>query len=157
VYDIAAVTSLHQSHHLKFIRQVVTVPELMIFIGIEQAFAIANRCFSHSKNSNGVPQLIAYDTTFKLGGYYMSTLGAVNPELKEHPFFPICYLIHDRKFSEIHESFLNWAFGKLSMNPNIPVITDREDAICNFFELRSDLKDQHLICFRHVCSMWKYF
>jgi hypothetical protein len=156
-YDIASITSLQQHHHIKFIRRVITSPDLMIFVGIDQAFDLANRCFSHSRTQNSNKQLLTYDTTFNIGGYYMSTLGSINPELKETPFYPICFMIHDRKLTETHQMFLEWAFNKLSINGNIPIVTDREDAIRKFFKNNKLLDSLHVFCHRHICTDVKLY
>ena len=104
-------------------------------------------------------QLICYDTTFNIGNHFLSTILAKNVELKDEPFFPICFFIHDRKRSEDHETFLNFVFendektkskSKLKPNANVPVVTDREREFFNFFETNSFTKNSHFCCTNHI-------
>ena len=51
------------------------------------------------------PQLLSYDTTFKLGDFYLSTLAFCHILLTQSPVIPLCFLIHDRKFQSSHDVF----------------------------------------------------
>ena len=51
------------------------------------------------------PQLISYDTTFKLGDFYVSVLAFRHTLFTECPVIPAAFLIHERKFRECHKKF----------------------------------------------------
>ena len=52
---------------------------------------------------NPSSQLLSYDTTFKLGDFYVSPLIFRHTLFKETPWIPAMFLIHERKFAETHQ------------------------------------------------------
>lgn len=102
--------------------------------------------FQHCEKDAILPIVLAYGTTFGFESY-VSTLVTINIEMKEHPLFPIAYFMHNRKRSADHNEFLSWAFKKLKINPNVPIVTDREAAIVNYF--KSQNYQNNLFCANH--------
>ena len=140
----------HLSHFIPVISS--TSDGIRIFAGLDEAFKLANKIFKHSSKSPAHPQLICYDTTFNIGQHYLSTVLAKNVELSRDPIFPIAFYIHDRKKKDDHQVFLDYVFKRLDINPNIPIVTDREGAITSFFLNREKTKDNHFCCMNHIVS-----
>lgn len=46
------------------------------------------------------PQCLSYDTTFKLGDFYLSFLTFRETELTRQPAIPLIFFIHERKFEQ---------------------------------------------------------
>ena len=53
-----------------------------------------------------LPQLLSYDTTFQLGDFYVSPLLCRQVIFKNSPVMPVLFLIHERKFQEVHQVFM---------------------------------------------------
>jgi len=51
------------------------------------------------------PQMFTYDTTFKLGDFYLSALIFKQTEFTTPFLVPVAYVMHDRKLDEVHELF----------------------------------------------------
>ena len=77
------------------------------------------------------PQPLSYDTTFQLGDFYVSTLLFRHVIFKESPVTPALFLIHERKFQSVHETFFRVAVEKVpSLAKEVyPIVTDEEKAI----------------------------
>ena len=54
-------------------------------------------------------QLLSYDTTFQIGDFYVSTLLFRHLIFEECPCIPALFVIHERKFSEIHQELFKQA------------------------------------------------
>lgn len=86
-------------------------------------------------NGSHPPIFLTYDTTFKLGDFYVSVLTFRHPEFSERPVIPLMYMIHDRKWKSVHHFF----FKKLrkyapelkseKMKGRIVIASDDESAI----------------------------
>ena len=136
--DITAAMAMQRAHFSNFIRSIRSDPDIQIFCGLGQAFHLANRIFKRSVKGDKYRQLICYDTTFNVGQHYLSTLLAQNIETVGDKLFPIAFFVFDKM--------------KLSVNENIPIVTDRERAITNVLKSRPETKDNHFCCTNHILS-----
>ena len=50
-------------------------------------------------------QMLTYDTTFKLGDFYLSALIFKETEFSDTFLVPVAYVLHDRKLDEVHQLF----------------------------------------------------
>ncbi|XP_073501834.1 uncharacterized protein [Phyllobates terribilis] len=80
-----------------------------------------------------IEQMFAYDTTFNLGDFYMSTFVMRNTMLEKNPIFPVAFMVHERKFQKYHELFIGELVNQLNLKDikTIPFVTDREKGILN--------------------------
>ena len=80
-------------------------------------------------------QLLTYDTTFKLGDFYLSTLIFKQTEFKEGPIMPVAYIIHEVKTQSVHELFFKFISqilpGLNDDNCRSLFVIDEEKAIYN--------------------------
>lgn len=96
------------------------------------------------------PMQIQYDTTFRVGEYYVSTMSFRHPSFANYPIIPFAYLISTRKFAKDHLKLFQYvkdscpALGRRSFI----FVTDREfrniDAV--FPQV------QHVYCWKHIGS-----
>lgn len=82
-----------------FIWKITTYPDLLCIIGLQEILEEADRVLSLKSNS----QLLSYDTTFRLGDFYVSPFLIRHTFFNERPCIPAMFLIHERKFTETHE------------------------------------------------------
>ena len=102
--------------------------------------------------------LPGYDTTFKLGDFYVSILVFRHAVFNEIPVTPVAFLTHDRKFQKVHERF----FGQLvEQIPNlgkasVKIVTDREVGITN--ALQKVFPNAHVLhCWNHIIRDLKFW
>ena len=75
--------------------------------------------------------ILAYDTTFQLGDFYVSPILFRHIYFIGSPIIPLAFLVHDQKYQVSHEKL----FSKLATKiPNlkkkkVPIIIDNE--VCN--------------------------
>ena len=79
-----------------FIWNIATFPDLTVTFGLTRFFELLEMC------GDGI---FAYDTTFNLGDFYVTTLVAQLGQLHERPIIPIAFMMHERKFQKLHEEF----------------------------------------------------
>ena len=85
------------------------IPDILAIFCHPESLNCINRLISLASSGDGDHhQIISYDTTFNLTDIYVSVLVACNTELIGDKIFPIVFMIHDRKYSEVHEFF--WDF-----------------------------------------------
>lgn len=117
---------------LDFVRKVQEIDEeqgLVVYVGQEENIKLAN-CIL--KYGNKKDQVLSYDTTFKISDLFVSFLTIKNTILKDSPIFPVCALIHERKYESVHKYFWkNFILKKLKFAQDIPITTDKETAIRN--------------------------
>ena len=112
-----------------FVEEIITFPDLIV-IGWDNN--IANVFDSVLQ----IPQSIGlyYDTTFKLGDFYVSILSFEEKEFTNCPTIPLFFMIHERKTSETHDLFwrhVKKRFPALSSAKNVFIVSDEELAIVN--------------------------
>ncbi|XP_015269776.1 PREDICTED: uncharacterized protein LOC107113050 [Gekko japonicus] len=114
-----------------FITQFMLVPEVTVSFGHPELMKEACTLLSLSSEDGSLPQLISYDTTFKLGDFYLSPIVMRNIKLKGNPVFPFAFLLHREKCTSHHQDFLCEIITKLGAEhmKNVPLLTDRERGI----------------------------
>ena len=99
LYNLLAETS-----ETGFIKRLMVHEDLMMFCYeenlLEKFKAVIDR-------EDLPPQCISYDTTYKLGDFYVSFLVFRETEFFEMPCIPAIYLIHERRIDETHDFFFN--------------------------------------------------
>lgn len=145
--------SLYNLHEIAldlpdFIHLIHTYPDLVCVCGTKQLFDEFDRVLLLQSS---VPQLLAYDTTFELGDFYLSTLTFRHTLFKEAPVIPAAFLIHERKLITCHEQLFN-VCSKLVPSlktTNKPIVTDEEQAYVNVVGKYLQAAP-HLRCWNHV-------
>lgn len=96
-----------------------------------------------------------YDTTFKLGQFYLSTVSYRHYMLEVGPTTPCAFLIHQRKYSEDRISFL-----KL-LKDNCPNLALQEFAFITAREFKdvSSIfpRSHHYFCWNHIKGDVRYW
>ena len=77
-------------------------PDLACVLGIEDLLLELNNILATNQGT-----ILQYDTTFNLGDFYVSPLVFRHSIFDKSPTIPVAFLIHDRKYSNVHEMFLN--------------------------------------------------
>ena len=91
--------SLYNIHELAFdldgfIAKIITYPDLIVVCGSKLMVAELSKVLQTStKNS----QLLSYDTTFKLGDFFLSPLLFRHCAFMQSPVLPVLFLIHENK------------------------------------------------------------
>ncbi len=102
-----AIYNLHEiAYDLDgFIKVITTYPDLVIICGLDKLIhefelilQIDSKC----------PQLLSYDTTFQLGDFYLSPFLYRYTVFSNSPVIPCLFLIHERKFKNVHERFMQY-------------------------------------------------
>ena len=106
----------------------------------------------------GGDQLLSYDTTFQLGDFYVSPLIFRHTIFKERPCIPVMFLLHERKFTEVHkEMFKECSKHMQSLRKiKIPLVMDREPALIK--AVQSELPNIALVlCWNHIFrDIWRW-
>ena len=95
--------------------------------------------------------LLGYDTTFKLGDFYVSILVFRHAVFNESPVIPVAFLIHDRKFQKVHERFFEQLLEQIPNlgKASVKIVTDREVGITN--ALKKVFPNAHVLhCWNHI-------
>ena len=130
-----------------FIWKISTFPDLVCICGLQEIVDELNRVLVLDPSS----QLLSYDTTFKLGDFYVSPWIFRHTLFKETPCIPAMFLIHEHKFAKTHqEMFKECAKRILSLRKvNCPVVTAKESAIVN--AIKSELTAVGILhCWNHI-------
>ena len=127
--------ALYNVHELaidnpEFIHTIHTHPNLVCVCGQQALFEEFDRLLLTDSPS---PQLLSYDTTFKLVDFYLSTLAFCHILFTQFPVIPLCFFIHDRKFQSSHEELFSICcrFSPSLLKTRKPIVTDEEQAIVN--------------------------
>jgi hypothetical protein len=105
-----------------FVKIIVTFPELIIIGWDDNLAEVFNSLLGIAE-----PVGVFYDTTFKLGDYYVSILSFEDPEFVNKRTIPLFYMIHERKTFETHDTFLGEVrkfFPRLLKTKNVFIVTD---------------------------------
>ena len=135
-----------------FIVKIIIYPDLLVICGSSTMTSEMGKILQFP--TKGI-QLLSYDTTFKLGDFYLSSFLFRHTAFVQSPVLPALFLIHENKSQIVHEEFMKYV-GKIlppDMNP-VPIVTDNEPAICNAI----DLKLQKLVrirCWNHTINAAK--
>ena len=125
-----------------------THPNLVCICGQQALFEEFDRLLLTDSQS---PQLLSYDTTFKLGDFYLSTLAFCHILLTQSPAIPLCFLIHDRKFQSSHDELfsIRCRFSPTLLKTRKPIVTDEKQAIVNTIQKHLPFA-AHLRCWNCV-------
>ena len=136
------------AYHLDgFIKEIITFPDLLFFAGNSEMLCEFNKLVL--LNHKGM--YLTYDTTFCLGDFYVSIIVFRHILFKKDPLIPLAFMVHDRKFQNVHKKFLQM----ISIHvPNIqkmkvPFVSDREPGILNAIKIVLP-ECPLLICWNHV-------
>ncbi len=86
-----------------------------------------------------LPQLLSYDTTFQLGDFNVSPLLCRQVIFKNSPVMPVLFLIHERKFQEVHQVFMQHVAKNLPslVEGGKKLVPDEEVGICQVKNLNN--------------------
>ena len=130
-----------------FIWKINTFPDLVCVCGLQEIVNELDRVLVLDTSS----QLLSYDTTFKLGDFYVSPLIFRHTLFKETPCIPAMFLIHERKFAETHQEMFRECAKRIPSlrKVNCPLVTDKESAIVN--AINSELPAVAVLhCWNHI-------
>ncbi len=145
--------ALYNLHELaydmrNFILKIITFPDLIVICGFKELMKEVNKLLQ--LGSTG--QLLSYDTTFKLGDFYVSTFLFRNLLFKSSSVMPALIMLHERKLSSTHSEMARFVASELPCLANgknkIPLVTDDEKG----FEIFDNFlpKIHHLLCWNHL-------
>lgn len=134
--------------HIHFYRM---LPDIMVIAGNKGAFSLVNRLIKQSDMGKWrLNQQLSYDTTFNLTEHCVSILTARNTEIEGDPIFPVAFMVHERKHTDVHDYFWsNFLNNKIQFNSAVPIVTDREKAIIKAIK-SSNHSHQLLFCHNHI-------
>lgn len=137
IYACTELASQFSQENIDFIKKITTYPNLVIEFGHPALYDLATKLIHASEKDESLKQLLAYDTTFQLGDFYVSTVTMRNCFVEGDPVFPVAFMLHERKFMKDHTSFLNSVLSKVKFVQGdekkavttIPFAVDREQGI----------------------------
>ena len=150
-----ALYNLHElAYDMKnFFHKIITFPDLIVICGLKEMLVEVNRLLQL-----GLPtQLLSYDTTFKLGDFYVSPFLFRNVLFKKSPVMPAIVMLHERKLSSTHAEMMRYIASELpclATGKNIvPMVTDDEKG----FEVIDEYlpKIHRLLCWNHALNSAK--
>ena len=111
--------------------KITTFPDLVVICGLKSILfkvdGIIMVKFQH-------PVLLSYNTTFKLGDFYLSPILFKHVLFVNAPVMPSTFLVHERKFQGVHEEFMRFVSVMIpslsKLKEPIPIVTDSEVGIC---------------------------
>ena len=139
-----AFVSLHEVAHMlqEFVWIIQTCPDIVLCCGRQDLIDYSTSCAE--------PIVMSYDTTFCLGDFYLSSLVLQCNLFLECPIIPVAFVIHERKFSEVHSMFFSQLRKKISFKKCI-IITDGEVGITQaIVDTMSELDWIILSCTNHI-------
>ena len=130
-----------------FVHDIRIVPHLYCVVGLDITLKMVNDILKDDADKC----VFGYDTTYLLGDYYLSLIVLRHPYLENNPIFPVAALLHERKFGEVHHSFLETLCKVIPRmaNAGFNIVMDRERALSKAVE--NNCKNAHiLICWNHL-------
>lgn len=99
--------SLYNLHELsydldQFVHKIITYPDLVVICGFKPMLKEIDRLLQSSSSC----QLLSYDTTFKLGDFYLSPLLFRNVLFTKSPVMPALFMLHERKLRITHNEMM---------------------------------------------------
>ena len=143
-------------YHLEgYISDIKTAPDLYVLLGLKEIYDEFDKLLRF-KTDETVP--LFYDTTFKLGDFYVSTLSFQHHLFENAPVIPLGIMIHERKFQKHHEVFLETIKEKIPRlgNSKLAIVTDRETGIINAIK-KVFPNLTLLVCWNHILRDTKDF
>lgn len=102
-------------------------------------------------------QVKAYDTTYKFGDFFLSTLTFRQTEFQEKPIMALAYLFHQRRFEREHDLFISEvvaAIPRLKTSRRCIFVTDEEPGLVN--AITKNIPDsEHFRCWLHAWGNMK--
>ncbi len=151
-YQIYSVQFMQACDFADYVKKLIIGPDLLVVFGDTNAIEFGNRLLKASSRDRSLEQLVSYDTTFNLGDFYVSILVMQNTELKGDPIFPVLFLLHQRKYKEVHYYFWRYHVTNLlkinEYGVNVPIVTDREMAHKN--AVTANTSGNLIICHNHL-------
>ena len=120
------------SFDIDFVHDIHAYPNLSVIMYDPSAITTFNSLLSTATPPDLPTQQLSYDTTFKLGDFYVSVIVFRETEFTQNPVIPLAYYIHERKKNETHSHFFNYmtaVLPELHRATNAIIITDQEAAI----------------------------
>ena len=87
-----------------FVWLIQTFPDIVVIAGREDMLKQINSLLKVKGRSN--VQLLAYDTAFNIGEFYVSVLLFRGTCFKENPVIPAMFMLHERKLRTTHQKFV---------------------------------------------------
>ena len=84
----------------QFIWKIMTYPNLICIFGMKDLLQEADQVLTLQDPPS--PQLLCYDTTFKLGNFYLTSLLIRHTAFKQRPCVPVLFMIYERKLTDTH-------------------------------------------------------
>ena len=151
-YDVYNLLQL--AYHLpETVWKIDLYPDLVSVVGVKEVMDELNQLLDTKAGT-----LLGYDTTFKLGDFYVSALVFRHTVFNEEPVIPAAFLIHDRKYQKVHQQFFDLLKEKV---PNLgkkdfKIVTDRESGITTALE--NVFPQAHVLhCWNHVTRDLKFW
>lgn len=114
-----------------FVYKITTFPNLVVICGLKSILFEVHRIIM-VKSQHSV--LLSYDTTFKLGDFYLSPILFKHVLFVNAPVMPAAFLVHERKFQGVHEEFMSFVSVMIpslsKLKEPVPIVTDNEVGIC---------------------------
>ena len=150
--------SLYNIHEIAydlkdFVHQITTYPDLVVVCGVRKLLGETNRLLQLGNSS----QLLSYNTTFKLGDFYVSPVVFRNVIFKKSPIMLAMFLVHERKLRSTHNDLMTCIARELPCLVNgrhvIPMVTDEEKG---FEAIEQHLHKVHrFFCWNHTIDSAK--
>ena len=144
------------AYHMEgYIHEVTVFPDFTAVIALPEMISLVNQLFNVT--TADVPFIFFYDTTFKLGNFYVSPLVFRNIIFENSPIMPVAFLIHGRKKEKVHTSFFDFVssvFPKLNRKC-VPFVTDRETGLVNAIDKNCPNCDV-IMCWNHLINDFKF-
>lgn len=120
-----AILAVHEVAYMlpDFVWSIRTYPDLVICFGLPELLELPQR----------ETILLSYDTTFKMGDFYLSVLVHQMSAYVERPCIPIAFVLHERKFQSVHLELCETLRKRLPANISVVLVTDGESAIVKAF------------------------
>ena len=131
-----------------FVWSIQTYPDLVSVCGQKEILDQLDRLLVLE---SPLSQLLSYDTTFKLGDFYVSCLLFRHNLFRESPVIPALFLIHERKFQSVHEKLFEVAIDKVQTinTKSCAIVTDEEKSITNTI-MQFAPNATRLRCWNHI-------
>jgi hypothetical protein len=153
IYNVVEI-----ANHLEpFVHYYKVHPDMICILGIKELFDEFSRVLEVDPDSSVI---CGYDTTFQLGDFYVSALSFRHILFEGNPIIPFGFVIHERKFQEVHETFFSH-IKKLVPNLKkdcfkIAIVVDKETGISNAISERLP-GWQILHCWNHIKQDLKFW
>lgn len=151
--------SLYNLHELSyglsdFVHKIVTFPDVIVICGLKQMLVEVNRLLQLKSQD---AQLLSYDTTFKLGDFYISPFLFHNVLFQRNPVMPAIFMIHEQKLKSTHDELMMIVANELSSlvhgTQTISMVTDEEKGFSSIEEHLP--KVCRFLCWNHIINSAK--